>query len=124
MSEYIFEYIDNDPLILVKLINPLSGKEVEVYAYVDSGSDTIVITRELWDELEIAMYERANISVVGGVITTWYTLLNVEIIGDMYEYVIVFYQEEGDVLLGRTIIDYYVVTLDGVNSVLTINKII
>ncbi|MFQ6061934.1 MAG: hypothetical protein ACE5J9_02000 [Methanosarcinales archaeon] len=124
MSEYIFEYIDNDPLILVKLINPLSGKEVEVYAYVDSGSDTIVITRELWYELEIAMYERANISVVGGVITTWYTLLNVEIIGDMYEYVIVFYQEEGDVLLGRTIIDYYVVTLDGVNSVLTINKII
>ncbi|MFQ6120601.1 MAG: aspartyl protease family protein [Methanosarcinales archaeon] len=124
MSEYIFEYIDNDPLILVKLINPLSGKEVEVYAYVDSGSDTIVITRELWDELEIAMYERANISVVGGVITTWYTLLNVEIIGDMYEDVIVFYQEEGDVLLGRTIIDYYVVTLDGVNSVLTINKII
>ena len=122
MPEFSFEYIDNDPLVLIKLINPLSEKEIETYAYVDTGSDTVVIPKALWDELEIMEYERTVISVVGGVATTWYSLLNVEFLGDLYENIVVIYQDEGDILLGRTIIDHYIITFDGISSILRIKK--
>lgn len=122
MPEFSFEYIDSDPLVLIKLINPLSEKEVETYAYVDTGSDTVVIPRALWDELEIMGYERTVISVVGGVITTWYSLLNVEFLGDLYENIVVIYQDEGDILLGRAVIDHYIISFDGISSILRIKK--
>ena len=122
MPEFSFEYIDNDPLVRIKLINPLSEKEIETYAYVDTGSDTVVIPKALWDELEIMEYERTVISVVGGVATTWYSLLNVEFLGDLYENIVVIYQDEGDILLGRTIIDHYIITFDSISSILRIKK--
>ena len=122
MPEFSFEYIDNDPLVRIKLINPLSEKEIETYAYVDTGSDTVAIPRVLWDELEIREYERTVISVVGGVVTTWYSLINVEFLGDLYENIVVIYQDEGDILLGRTIIDHYIITFDGISSILKIKK--
>jgi hypothetical protein len=43
----VFRYIQDDPLVQITLINPISNKKVEAYAYLDTGSDTIVISREL-----------------------------------------------------------------------------
>lgn len=61
-------------------------------------------------------------SVVGGAITTWYTKLDVEFLGKMHKNILVFYQEVGDVLLGRAIIDNYAITFDGLNSTIRIHK--
>ncbi len=43
-----FDYIDNDPLVPVTLINPEFNKKIKAYVYLDTGSDTVVVPRELW----------------------------------------------------------------------------
>ena len=115
-----FDYIDNDPLVRVILINPVSNKKVYAYAYIDTGSDAVVVPRDIWLKLGLEMLYRSNISAVGGVVTTWYTRINLEFLKSKYLNVIVFYQDEGDVLIGRNIIDKYSITFDGRNSKLLI----
>lgn len=120
MSETFFDYIDNDPLILITLINPVSNKKARAYAYLDTGSDTVVIPRDLWLKLELEMQNRANVSAVGGVVTTWYTWVHLQFLEDIHRDIIAFYQDIGDVLIGRNVIDKYSVTFDGRNSSLII----
>ena len=120
MSETFFDYIDNDPLVLITLINPVSNKKVRAYAYLDTGSDTVVIPKDLWLKLEMEMQNRANVSAVGGVVTTWYTWVHLEFLEDIHKDIIAFYQDTGDVLIGRNVIDKYSVTFDGRNSSLII----
>ena len=122
LPDNTFSYIDNDPLVVIKLINPSTGREKEALAYVDTGSDSIAIPKDVWEELNITSFRVTSISVVGGAITTWYTKLDVEFLGKLHKNMIVFYQEVGDVLLGRAVIDNYAVTFDGLNSTLTISK--
>ena len=121
MSEKaVFDYIDNDPLVLITLINPLSNKKVRAYAYLDTGSDAVVIPKDLWVKLRLEMLNRANVSAVGGVVTTWYTWLHLQFLEDYHRNIIAFYQDDGDVLIGRNVIDKYSVTFDGRNSILII----
>lgn len=117
----VFDYIDNDPLVLITLINPVSNKKAEAYAYLDTGSDAVVISRDLWLELGLEMLNRSNVSAVGGVVTTWYTWVHMQFLRDEHRDVIAFYQEDGDVLIGRNIIDKYSLTFDGRNLSLIIN---
>ncbi len=56
-----FDYIDNDPLVSVTLINPASKKRVKAFAYLYTGSDTVVIPRELWIKLGLEMLYRSNV---------------------------------------------------------------
>ncbi|MCD4845367.1 MAG: hypothetical protein K8R25_12870 [Methanosarcinales archaeon] len=122
MSEKsIFEYIDNDPLVLITLVNPVSNEKARSYAYLDTGSDAVVIPKDLWVKLGLEMLNRANVSAVGGVVTTWYTWLHLQFLGDYHRDIIAFYQDDGDVLIGRNIIDKYSVTFDGRNSILIID---
>jgi len=115
-----FDYIDNDPLIRITLINPISNKGVKAYAYLDTGSDALVIPKDIWLKLGLEMLYRSNVSAVGGVVTTWYTRINLDFLKSKHPNVIVFYQDEGDVLIGRNIIDKYSITFDGRNSKLLI----
>jgi predicted aspartyl protease len=116
-----FGYIDNDPLVTVTLINPVSKKKARALAYLDTGSDTVVIPRELWLKLGLEMLYRSNVCAVGGIVTAWYTRINIEFSDDAHKEVIAFYQDEGDVLIGRNVLDKYSITFDGRNSSLTIN---
>ncbi len=116
----IFDYIDNDPLVEVTLINPFSNRKVKAYAYLDTGSDTIVIPRDLWLKLELQMLYRSNVCAVGGIVTAWYTRINLEFLENKHNDIIAFYQDEEDVLVGRNVIDEYSITFDGRNSRLTI----
>lgn len=118
----VFKYIQNDPLVQITLINPISNKKVEAYAYLDTGSDTIVISRDIWMKMGLEMHNRANVSAVGGIVTTWYTWVDIVFIEDEHRNVIAFYQDEGDILIGRNILDKYSVTFDGRTSSLIIEK--
>ncbi len=115
-----FDYIDNDPLVLVTLINPVSNKKLKAYAYLDTGSDTVVIPRDLWLKLGLEMLYRSNVCAVGGIVTAWYTRINLEFLENKHRNIIAFYQEEGDVLIGRNVLDKYSITFDGRNSRLTV----
>ena len=115
-----FDYIDNDPLVRVILINPVSNKKVNAYAYIDTGSDAVVVPRDIWLKLGLEMLYRSNVSAVGGVVTTWYTRISLEFLENKHNKIIAFYQDEGDVLIGRNIIDKYSITFDGRNSKLLI----
>lgn len=115
-----FDYIDNDPLVRVIFINPVSNKKVNAYAYIDTGSDAVVVPRDLWLKLGLEMLYRSNVSAVGGVVTTWYTRISLEFLENRHKNIIAFYQDDGDVLIGRNIIDKYSVTFGGRNSKLLI----
>ena len=65
LSDSILPYIDNDPLVVIRLINPSSGYKKDVLAYVDTGSDSIAVPKDVWDELNIESYRATTISVVG-----------------------------------------------------------
>jgi len=67
------------------------------------------------------MLNRSNVSAVGGVVTTWYTWVHMQFLRDEHRDVIAFYQEDGDVLIGRNIIDKYSLTFDGRNLSLITN---
>ncbi|MCL7410572.1 MAG: hypothetical protein M8350_02005 [Methanosarcinaceae archaeon] len=66
---FSFDYIDNDPLVLITLFNPVSKKKESAYAYLDTGSDAIVVPRDIWLKLGLEMLNRANVSAVGGVLS-------------------------------------------------------
>ena len=116
-----FDYIDSDPLVPVTLINPTSNKKVKALAYLDTGSDTVVIPRELWLKLGLEMLYRSNVCAVGGIVTAWYTRISMKFLDNEHREIIAFYQDEGDVLVGRNVMDEYSITFDGRNSSLTIN---
>lgn len=116
-----FDYIDNDPLVQVTLINAVSNKKVKAYAYLDTGSDTVVIPRDLWLKLGLEMIYRSSVCAIGGIVTAWYTRINLEFLENEHRDIIAFYQDEGDVLIGRNVIDEYSITFDGKNLRLTIN---
>ncbi|HLB70978.1 MAG TPA: hypothetical protein VJJ51_08030 [Candidatus Methanoperedens sp.] len=116
-----FDYIDNDPLVPVILINPASNKKVKAYAYLDTGSDTVVVPGELWMKLGLEMLYRSSVCAVGGVVTAWYTRIKLKFFENEHREIIAFYQDEGDVLVGRNVMDDYSITFDGRNSRLTIN---
>ncbi|NJD51261.1 MAG: hypothetical protein FIB07_00140 [Candidatus Methanoperedens sp.] len=63
----------------------------------------------------------SNICVVGGIVTAWYTRINMEFLDDKHKEIIAFYQDERDVLIGRNVMDEYSITFDGRNSSLIIN---
>jgi predicted aspartyl protease len=116
------EYVDGDPMILIKITNPSNGNERETYAYVDTGSDSIALPRDLWMDLDLGFRDRLPVSTVIGTSTTWVSLAEVEFLGDVHRDVPVFYQEEGDALVGRSIIDHYAVAFDGINQILRVEK--
>ncbi len=115
-----FDYIDNDPLVEITLINPLSNKKVKTYAFLDTGSDTAVIPRDLLLKLGLQMLYRSNVCAVGGIVTAWYTRINLEFLGNKHSNIIAFHQDEGNVLIGRNVIDEYSITFDGRNAKLTV----
>jgi len=116
-----FDYVDNDPLVQVTLINAVSNKKVKAYAYLDTGSDTVVIPRDLWLKLGLEMIYRSSVCAIGGIVTAWYTRINLEFLENEHRDIIAFYQDEGDVLIGRNVIDEYSITFDGKNLRLIIN---
>lgn len=116
-----FDYIDSDPLVQVTLINPVSNKKVKALAYLDTGSDTVVIPKELWLKLGLEMLYRSNVCAVGGIVTAWYTRINIKFLDNEHTEIIAFYQDQGDVLVGRNVMDEYSITFDGRNSSLIFN---
>ena len=104
-------------MVTVTLINPILNKKKRVLAYLDTGSDSVVIPRDLWLNLQLDMDECMGISVVGSVFDTWYTYIDLGFLGDKHTNVLACYNEAaGDVLIGRNILDKYSITFDGKSS--------
>jgi hypothetical protein len=115
------DYYENDPLIVVTLINPIFNRKEEALAYLDTGSDTVVISRDIWSNLQLNMNEYTEISVVGSTINTFVTYIDLDFLGDKHTNVVACYNEAaGDILIGRNILDEYSVTFDGRKSKLYI----
>jgi len=121
MRKRVLDYYDNDPLVKVTLINPTLNKREIACAYLDTGSDAIVIPRDLWLRLGLQEEYRTFVSAVNSTGVGWYTFIDLEFFGNTHKDVEVFYNEvPGDMLIGRNILDEYSVTFDGKNSKLYI----
>lgn len=115
------DYYDNDPLVIVTLINPILKKRHKAYAYLDTGSDAVVIPGDIWLKLGLEMNYRAPVSVVGTSVSTWYTFIDLEFLQNEHGEIEAFYNDStGNILIGRNILDKYSVTFDGRNSKLYI----
>lgn len=66
------------------------------------------------------MLYRSNVSAVGGIVTTWYTRIYLKFLKDEHKNIIAFYEGNGDVLIGRNVLDKYAVTFDGRNLKLSV----
>jgi predicted aspartyl protease len=116
-----FDYYDNDPLVVVTLVNPVLGKRYKACAYLDTGSDAVVIPGDIWFKLGLDKDLMASVSVVGDTVNTWYNFIDLEFLQNKHNDIEVFYNEAaGDILIGRNILDEYSVTFDGRNSKLYI----
>lgn len=116
-----FDYYDNDPLIIVTIINPVLNKKHKTYTYLDTGSDAVVIPKDIWLKLRLDMDLMAPVSMVGDTVSTWYTFIDLEFLKNKHTDIEVFYNDSaGDILIGRNILDKYSVTFDGRNSKLYI----
>jgi len=60
--------------------------------------------------------------VVGGTFTTFMNLVDVEFMGETIEAVPAFYVEDGDLLIGRGVLNEFVTTFDGPQQELRIEK--
>lgn len=115
------DYCENDPLVLVTLVNPVLNRKEKALADLDTGSDTVVIPGDLWLNLQLNMNEYTEISVVGSTINTFVTYIDLDLLGDKHTNAVACYNEAaGDVLIGRSILDEYSVTFDGRKSKLYI----
>ena len=121
MRKRVLDYYDNDPLVKVTLINPILNKIETACAYLDTGSDAIVIPKDLWLKLGLQEEYRTFVSAVNSTGVGWYTFIDLEFFGNKHMDVEVFYNEvAGDMLIGRNVLDEYSVTFDGRNSKLYI----
>jgi hypothetical protein len=68
----------------------------------------------------LEMLYRSNVCAVGGIVTAWYTRISIKFLDTEHRDIIAFYQDEGDVLVGRNVMDEYSIIFDGRNSSLTI----
>jgi len=108
----IFDYIDDDPLIQITISNPRNNIEKRALAYADTGSTVLAIPEEIWDYLKLEYTESITVGTVHGLDWAWIDRVNVAFI-DNFKLVPVIMSKDPEVILGRFILDKFVVTFDG-----------
>ncbi|WP_269851437.1 pepsin/retropepsin-like aspartic protease family protein [Methanosarcina horonobensis] len=98
------------------------NKRETACAYLDTGSDAIVIPRDLWLRLGLQEEYRTFVSAVNSTVVGWYTFIDLEFFLETNIRMLKFFYNEvaGDMLIGRNVLDEYSVTFDGRNSKLYI----
>ncbi|MBU2617159.1 MAG: hypothetical protein KKI07_00575 [Euryarchaeota archaeon] len=108
----IFDYIDDDPLVQITISNPRNKIEKRTLAYADTGSTVLAIPKDIWDYLGLEYTESTMVGTVHGLDWAWIDWVDVEFI-DNFELVPVILSKDPEVILGRFILDKFVVTFDG-----------
>ncbi|MFQ6072255.1 MAG: hypothetical protein ACE5KT_06090 [Methanosarcinales archaeon] len=83
MSSVEYPYINNDPLIPIKISN-LNGKCLNILGYVDMGASNTSIPREIWDLLNLQYEYFDNFGTASGPIYMWIDQVEVIIMNNTF----------------------------------------
>lgn len=117
--EIIFDFVGADPLVPIKIITANASNKY--LAFLDTGSDSIAVPRELWIELELSQDYPIRIQSVTGMAWSYVDTINIEIFGDRHESSAVM-SDDPEILIGMEILKKYVVCFDGINKRVRIKK--
>jgi len=79
------DYYNNDPLVVVTLINPILNTTEKALAYLDTGSDAVVIPKYLWSKLGLRDEYRTVISAVNSTCVGWCTFIDLEFLKNKHK---------------------------------------
>jgi len=111
--EIIFDYVGADPVVPIKITTANTSNKY--LAFLDTGSDSIAIPRELWMELELSQDYPIRIQSVTGMAWSYVDTINIEIFGDRHESSAVM-SDDPEILIGMEILKKYIVCFDGINK--------
>lgn len=111
-----------DPLLPAVLGNFSKNKRLEVLAYLDTGADVAALPKDVWEELGLEAAGIVAIGAVGGVVRTYYSYIDVELLGKTFKDAVVVYQEYGDILIGKEILGGFDYCIRNSNGVLEIRS--
>ncbi len=117
--ELIFDYVGADHAVPIKITTVNASNKY--LAFLDTGSDSIAIPRELWKELELSRDYPVRIQSVTGMAWSYVDAINVEIFGDRHESSAVM-SDDPEILIGMEILRKYVVCFDGINRKVAVKK--
>lgn len=117
--EIIFDYVGADPLVPIKIITANASNKY--LAFLDTGSDSIAIPRELWSKLGLSQDYPIRIQSVTGMAWSYVDTINIEIFGDRHESSAVM-SDDPEILIGMEILKKYVVCFDGINKKVAVKK--
>ncbi|MEW6482173.1 MAG: hypothetical protein AB1397_04145 [bacterium] len=124
LYDYSKAYSPPAPVIDVVISNPLTGKEVTCKGIIDPGAQMTVIPKKILELLNpIEVVSRVNIQSFDGCIsaTNIYSI-NLCIAKIVIKGISVICYEENTALLGRDILNQFVITLDGKRGILEIKE--
>jgi len=117
--EIYYDYAGSDPVVPIRIItSDISGKYL---AFLDTGSDSVAIPRELWRELELSQDYPIRIQSVTGLAWSYVDTVNIEIFGDRYE-VPAGMSDDPEILIGMEILGKYIVCFDGIKKRVAVRK--
>ncbi len=117
--EIYYDYVGSDPVVPIRIITSnISGKYL---AFLDTGSDSIAIPRELWAKFELSKDYPIRIQSVAGLAWSYLDAITIEIFGDRYEVPAVM-SDDPEVLIGMEILKKYIVCFDGIKKRVAVRK--
>ncbi len=117
--EIYYDYVGSDPVVPIRIITSnVSGKYL---AFLDTGSDSIAIPRELWAKFELSKDYPIRIQSVAGLAWSYLDAITIEIFGDRYEVPAVM-SDDPEILIGMEILGKYIVCFDGIKKRVAVRK--
>lgn len=103
-------------------IKIVTSKASDKYlAYLDTGSDSLAIPRELWERFELSKDYPIRIQSVTGLAWSYVDAVKVEIFGDKHEVPAVM-SDDPEILIGMEILGKYIVCFDGIGKKVSVKK--
>jgi len=112
--DYNDDYNPPAPVVPVQIVNPATGESVTVNALIDSGASVSVVLLDAVDKIGLKPVAQAQVQGFGEIVQTVPVFRSTWVVGGHVligvEYVVV---EREDALLGRDVLQHFVLTLNG-----------
>ncbi|MBI4021298.1 MAG: hypothetical protein HY369_03580 [Candidatus Aenigmarchaeota archaeon] len=119
MAEY--RYRNGDPLVPITVIG--RRQSLNLVGYVDTGASTIVVPRRVKNDADLVWLGATMILTVGGIIPEDVYLARVRFEGQEFDVSVLCRDLPGsECLIGRDVIDRFLVLFDGPRKVLSVTS--
>lgn len=113
-------------IITVYVINPATGNRIGFFGKVDTGASKCVLPRKLFNQLGLKTHEeKESVKGFDGTsILVDVAFIDIEIEGTIFECKVYITDRKNDVLIGRDVLNSFILTLNGIDEVFSIDQYI